>query len=53
MSARIDGKPIEQLLRIGIAIQIDVVERMAVPRQELLDPQRSGAVGRADDEWRR
>ena len=44
----VDVKPIEQLLRVGIAIEIDVVERMAVARQELLDPQRAGAVRRAD-----
>jgi hypothetical protein len=41
-------KAIEQLLRVGVAIEVDVVERMAVARQELLDAQRAGAMRRAD-----
>ena len=43
-----DMKPIEQLLRLGVAIEIDVRVRMAVARQELLHPQRAGAMRRAD-----
>jgi hypothetical protein len=39
---------IEQLLRVRIAIEIDVVERMAVAREEFLDAQRPGAVRRAE-----
>ena len=41
-------KPIEQLLRVGVAIEVDVVVRMAVAGQELLDPQRAGAMRRPD-----
>ena len=45
-----DLKPVEQLLRLAVAIEIDVVERMPVPRQELPSPERSGTVRRADDD---
>ncbi len=43
-----DVKPIEQLLGVGIAIEIDVVMRMPVAGQEVLHPQRAGAMDRAD-----
>ena len=43
-----DLKTIEQLLRLAVAIEVDVVKGMAVPRQELLHAQRSCAVRRAD-----
>ena len=43
-------KPVEQLLRLVIAIQIEVVKRMAVPRQEFAHPKRPGAVHRSDDD---
>src|SRR6478672_2964482 len=42
-------KPVEQLLRVRIAIKIDEVERMPIPRQELPDPERSGVVCGSDD----
>ena len=42
-------KPVEQLLRLGVVIEIDVVVRMSVARQKLLDPQRAGAMRRADE----
>ena len=44
MSATLDLKPIEQVLRVAIAIEIDVVKWMAVPRQKFLHAQRSRAV---------
>ena len=37
-----DVKAIEQLLDVGVAVEIDVRVRMAVARQELLDAQRAG-----------
>ena len=40
-------KLIEQLLRVSVAIEVDVVERMAVAGQELLHSERAGAVRRA------
>ena len=43
-------KPIEQLLRVGVAIEIDVGVRMAVAGQKLLHPQRAGAMRRADED---
>ena len=46
----IDLKPVEQLLRLVIAIQIEVVKRMAVPRQEFAGAKRPGAVRRSDDD---
>src|SRR3984893_16267592 len=39
-------KLIEQRLSIGVTIEVDVVERMAVTRQEIFYSQRTGAVGR-------
>ena len=42
-------KPVEQLLRVRIAIKIDEVERMPIPGQEFPDPERSGIVGRSND----
>ena len=43
-----DVKPIEQLLRVGVAIKIDVVMRVSIVGQKLLHPQRSGTMDRAD-----
>ena len=43
-------KAIEQILRVGVAIEVDVLKRMAVARQELLDAQRAGAVRRANQD---
>ena len=40
-------KLIEQLLRFSVAIEVDVVKRMPIARQEFLDSQRAGAVRRA------
>ena len=39
----VDGhvKPIEQVLRAGLALEVDVLIGMAVPRQELLDSKRA------------
>ena len=45
---RRDSEPIEELLRFGVAVEIDVVVGMAVAGQKLLDPQRTGAVHRSD-----
>ena len=39
------SKAIEQLLSIGLSVEVDVRVRMPVPDQELLDAQRTGAVG--------
>ena len=39
---------IEHLLGVGVAIEIDVGERVAVAREEFLHPQRAGAVRRAE-----
>src|SRR5215813_402258 len=41
-------KPIEQLLGFLVAIKIDVVKRMAVPCQKLLDAERAGTMCRAN-----
>ena len=43
-----DVKPIEQLLGAGVAIEIDVVMRVAVAGQELLHAKGAGAVHRSD-----
>ena len=43
-------KVIQELLRLGVLIEVDVMERMAVPRQKLLDPKRARAVHRAVDD---
>ena len=48
-SADRDVEAIEQLLHVGVAIEIDVGVGMAVAGQELLDAQRAGAVRRADE----
>ena len=37
-------KAIEEILRVGVAIEVDVVKRVAVARQELLDAQRACAM---------
>ena len=41
-------KPIEEILRVGVAIEVDVMKRVAIARQELLDAQRAGAMRRAN-----
>src|SRR6266478_6469302 len=41
-------KPIEEILRISVAIEVDVMKRVAIARQELLDAQRAGAMRRAN-----
>ena len=46
----LDVKAIEELLHPGVAIEIDVGIGMTVPGQELLDPQRAGAMVRADED---
>ena len=43
-----DLKAIEQVLGLAVAIEIDVLKRMAIPGQELLHPQRPGAMRGAD-----
>ena len=45
-----DMEVIEQILRLGVAIQVDVMERMAIACQELLDAQRTGAMRRANQD---
>jgi len=45
-----DMKPIEQLLRVEVAIEIDVVVRMTVTSQKLPHPQRAAAVHRANQD---
>ena len=42
-------KPVQQLLNVGVAVEIDIGIRMAVARQELLDPERAGAIIRANE----
>ena len=37
-------KPIEEILRVGVAIEVDVMKRVTIARQELLDAQRAGAI---------
>jgi hypothetical protein len=44
---RADVKLIEDRLRLGVAIEVDVVERMAVAGQEFLHAQRAGAMCRS------
>jgi hypothetical protein len=44
-----DAKPIQQLLRGAVTVEVDVVKRMSVTRQELFDAKRAGAVSRAYD----
>ena len=46
----VDAEAIEQLLDVGVAIEIDVGVGMAVAGEELLDAQRAGAVHRADED---
>jgi hypothetical protein len=41
-------KPVEEFLRVGVAIEIDVMKRVAIARQELLDAERAGRVRRAN-----
>ena len=48
-SAGGDVKPVQQLLDVGVAVEIDVGVRMAVARQELLDAQRAGAMSRPNE----
>ena len=43
-----DLETIEQFLRVAVAVEIDIVKRVAVPGQELVVPKRSRAVHRAD-----
>ena len=43
-------KPIEEILRLRIGIEIDVGVRMAVAREELPDAQRAAAMRRSDDD---
>jgi hypothetical protein len=43
-------KPIEEILRVGVAIEIDVMKRVAIARQELPDAQRAGAMRRANQD---
>ena len=43
-----DLKPIEQILNVGIVVEIDVGVRMAVARQKFLDAKRPGTMVRAD-----
>ena len=43
-----DAKSIEHLLRVRVAIQIDIPERMSVPSQELPYVQRPRVVRRTD-----
>ena len=43
-------KAIEEILRVGVAIEVDVMKRVAIARQELLDAQRAGAMGRANQD---
>ena len=47
---RADVEAIEQHLRIGIAIEIDVGERMAVAGQEFACAQRAARMARADED---
>ena len=41
-------KPIEEILRVGVAIEIDVMKRVAIARQEFLDAQRAGTMRRSN-----
>ena len=43
-------KAIEEFLRVGIAIEVDVMKRVAIARQEFLDAQRAGAMNRANQD---
>ena len=45
-----DVKAIEQVLRLAIAIEIDVMKGMAVPREEFLHVKGARAMHRADDD---
>ena len=42
-------KAVQQLLHVGVAVEIDVGVRMAVARQELFDAKRSSAMIRPDE----
>ncbi len=42
-------EPVEDILDIGVLVEIDRRERVAVAGQELLDPERLGRVARADE----
>jgi len=41
-------KSIEQFLRLGVTVEVDVLMRMSVQREKLFHPQRSRTVQRAD-----
>ena len=43
-------KAVEQILRVGVTIEIDVVVRMAVACQKLLHPQRACTMRRANQD---
>ena len=45
-----DLKSIEQLLRVAVAVEVDVVKWVPVPGQEFVHPQRSRAVRRSDND---
>ena len=47
---RRDVESVQQRLGVGIAIEVDVGERMVVAGQELLHPQRAGAMRRPDQD---
>ena len=44
-----DVKPVEQILDVGIAVEVDVGYGWPLRRQELLDAQGPGAMGRPDE----
>ena len=43
-----DVKAIEQTLRVRVAVEVEISERVPVARQEFLDPKRSRGMHRAD-----